>query len=117
MIDIIAVNNLLRDTFGLKVYLDFVPESAEKPAVSWVHISDSSARLLDGDKTGPSNTIRVSVVATSIEDISNYVNIGEAVDNTSNADFTNIFVLNTIIASKDDTDSSYRQAFIDYQLY
>jgi hypothetical protein len=117
MIDIIAVNSLLTDIFGLTVYIDFVPESAYKPAVSWVHISDSSVRVLDGDKTGRSNTIRVSIATDSIEDLSNYVNIGEAADNTSNADFTNIFVLNTIIASKDDTDSSYRQAFIDYQLY
>ncbi len=117
MLDVIAVNSLLTDTFGLTVYTDFVPESAHKPAVSWVHITDVSSRLLDGDKTGISNTIRVSVVGNSMEEISNYVNIGEAADNTSNADFTNIFVLNTIIASKDDTDSSYRQAFIDYQLY
>ncbi len=117
MIDVVAVNNLLTDTFGLTVYIDFVPESAVKPAVSWVHISDASDRLLDGDKTGERNSIRVSISANSIEELSNYVNIGEAVDNTSNADFTNIFVLNTIIASKDDTDSSYRQAFIDYQLY
>lgn len=107
--------DLLND-FGVGVYPDVVPESATLPAISYVHIAQSAGRLKDGNKSGYSDTWRLSLLAENIKDLQTLIGVVMALDNTNNSDYQRIFVVfNTTEAKM--PEETFRRAIVDIQTY
>lgn len=107
---------LLSDTVDVGVYPDLVPEGASLPAVSYTHIGLKSERVLSGKKTGFANSWRVSISATSINELVTVYNQISGLDNQSIGGYRRIFTSYQEIASKE-SGIEVRQAFIDLDTY
>lgn len=113
---ITTIYSLLTSAVDVKVYPDSIPESASVPAISYFNIGYSSSRNTEGRKTKQYESWRVIVEASSSDDLTTIINQLEALDNTSNSDFSKIYSKLNQIEPKD-VDALHRRAFIDVTLY
>jgi hypothetical protein len=99
------------------VYRDFVPENETSPAVSFIDVSHTFNRVLDGSKSGRKSTWRVSVVASTSSEISTLVNLIETLDNTVTDEFQRVFIIYQNGDPQSDPDQKYYLSTIDIQTY
>lgn len=90
--DIEKLQRLLKSNFTCKCHLDTLPENARFPAISFKHISHSAARLLDGSKSGRSDTWVCEIVTKKDEDIKKLVDQAEMLHNLSNDEYQRVYV-------------------------
>lgn len=100
----------------IKFYLDYIPEKKSLPAVSYQHVAHSAARLLDGTKSGQSDTWRLALVVDNIEDMGTLVNQVESLHNTTTNDYQRVFV-RIVSGQSQDIDQPNRQTLVDVQTY
>lgn len=115
MIEISKIYELLSGALSVKVYPDVVPESAPKPAASYINLGYGGKRLIDGKLSGEFEEWRITLVVTEINDIYPLVAELKLIDNTSNSDFSNIYITMDRIEAIDEY-SPYRRAFLDLEL-
>lgn len=108
---------LLNDNLpDITFYLDFVPDKKPLPAVSYQHVSHSAARLLDGTKSGQSDTWRMALVVDNIDDMGPLVNSVESLHNIITNDYQRVFV-RVVSGQSQDIDQPNRQTLVDVQTY
>jgi len=112
----IPIYNLLAESLVVKVYPDYVPESADRPAVCYVNITNLHERDMDGNKQAKSSHWRVTIVADTFADLSVIIDALEALDNTSTDEFSKIYSTLELIEPKDE-EALYRRAFVDLTIY
>lgn len=106
----------LLDTKAERVYIDFVPEGKTLPAVSFTHVGDASARILNGNKSGGWDTWRVMIIGKNRTQTNEIRDSLLLLDNTTSQHFKNIFVMaeGNIPARPEDAT---RTAFVDIKTY
>lgn len=105
---------LLTDVLGaIPVHPDYVPATAELPAVSYLHItSQLGERPIDGGLDLRGDSWQVEVLASTRDEVDQIIGKIEALDNTQASGFQRIVVL----SQRDDPaapDINYRRSFID----
>mgnify|MGYP000625086044 CR=1 FL=1 len=113
-----GIRALILDTLNndIKVYPDYVPERKPLPAITYTHIANNSDRRLDGDKTGGRDSYRIRVISESRSEGDAIIDQLQSMDNTSNDNFKNIFVL-TVTDNIADPDDRTFMAFVDIQVF
>lgn len=108
---------LLSSLVSVKVYPDFVPESEVNPAIAMVNIAQPSDRVVkEGKKTGKYGVFKLSVVATSSDDVLSILNELESFDNTCHENFQMIRLDTDFIESKE-PGQPVRRAFVTFTAY
>lgn len=90
--NLIAFQKLMKEGFDCKAHLDQVPEKARLPAIAYRHSANSAARLLDGTRSGRSDTWAVVIVTKSDDDIQSLVEQAELLHNSNNDDYQRVFI-------------------------
>lgn len=114
-----AFKNLITSTItsDVKVWADFVPEQREKPAISYSHITSGSSRALNGNKINAWDSWRILAVGEfATSQSQELIDELRLMDNTSNDDFKNVFVISEggIPVLPDD---KIKASFIDVRTY
>ncbi len=108
---------LLSARFDEEVYIDYAPNSAEPPYVVFNHINNNrSQRNLDNSLAGKSDTWRVTVYGQDRIDCDRLMNNLESVDNTSNADFQRVNIIN-VADDSDLPEMDFSRSFVDLETY
>jgi hypothetical protein len=112
---LLKIISLAKASTSAEVYSDFIPENESAVAVAITNVALSSSRALSGDKHGRVDVWRATIVGDDA-DVDSVVNDLELIDNTSNADFTNIYTQLIQYAPKG-IDDPVRRAFLDITTY
>lgn len=114
--DLAKFQTFIARVSGVSCYPDVVPETAELPAISYMHISDLRSRDLTGEVSGKRNTWRLSLVGKNLSSVSQLAATIENLDNSSSAEYQNVFIRFSTINSSD-LSSPHRRAFVDIETY
>ena len=106
---------LLTNHLSIPVHADVVPESATRPAVSYVNISNPFERGMDGRKYGKQEMYRVTIEGRNTSEIVDIVKELDLLDNTATASFSKIQCELINIEGKDE-EAIYKRAFVDFKV-
>jgi len=109
---------LLKALLGstIPVYWGAIPEGTVKPCVSVTEVSNSSTRVISGNKYGRNKVNRVTVYGTSAAQVADMLATIETLDNTSNDDFQRIFA-DYVLTEPKQPGAVLSRAFYDLTLY
>lgn len=108
---------LLSSLVSVKVFPDFVPENYTDPAIVMVNVAQPSNRVVkEGIKTGKYGVFKLSVVASSSDDVLSILNELESLDNTCHDDFQMIRMDTDFIEPKA-PGQPVRRAFVTFTAY
>lgn len=114
--NLMKFQKLLKDNLTVKSWLDYVPEQQEKPAVSYIHVAHSAAKLLNGQKSGRSDSWRLFLVAEDEESLQALVEEVEQLDNIRTDDYQRVFA-NLNSGQAQGVEEPFRRAVFDIQTY